>query len=198
MDIVRLPSTPSSSTSQSLHARISSVSNPVHISMPSFLILFMFRIFLGNIYAWRNFLGSLRGGVGWGLGTMFARQGDSYKLEKYKKYIFSWPTKSVFLICNYTILIYLARRARKGKMLQRWWSYDRWWASGCQGRASMVVGLDAGSVRSAAGPLIALLCPAPASKRAEHCQREGTTRHSSLFAPVPQFGGRGCSYHRVS
>ena len=62
----------------------------------------------------------------------------------------------------------------------------------------MVVGLDAGSVRSAAGPLIALLCPAPASKRAEHCQREGTTRHSSLFAPVPPFGGRGCSYHKVS
>ena len=79
--VVRLPSTPSSSTSQSLHARISSVSNPVHISMPSFLILFMFRIFLGNIYAWRNFLGSLRGGVGWGLGTMFARQGDSQKVS---------------------------------------------------------------------------------------------------------------------
>ena len=47
--------------------------------MSSFLILFMFRIFLGNIYAWRNFLGSLRGGVGWGLGTMFARQGDRYR-----------------------------------------------------------------------------------------------------------------------
>ena len=45
--------------------------------MSSFLIMSMFRIFFQEIYKPEVCsLGSLRGGVGWGLGTMFARQGD--------------------------------------------------------------------------------------------------------------------------
>ena len=75
--VFRLLPTPSSSTSQSLHARISPVSLSVHISIsPCSDYDYVQNSSIQEIYAWRKLLGVLRGGVGWGLGTLFARQGD--------------------------------------------------------------------------------------------------------------------------
>ena len=64
--------------------------------MTSFLILIMFRTVRGNIYAWR-FLRPLLGGVGWGLGTMFARQGDMVKIRELK---FGREFETEFSICR--------------------------------------------------------------------------------------------------
>ena len=64
--VFRLPPTPSSSTSQSLHARISSVSYCTYFYEFN-SDMFMFRILRRNIYAWR-ILRVLCENVGWGLG----------------------------------------------------------------------------------------------------------------------------------
>ena len=74
--VVRLPPTPSSSTSQNPSCT-NLFGELLYIFLFHILIMFMCRIFHGNIYAWRNLPGSLRGGVGWGLGTLFAGQGDN-------------------------------------------------------------------------------------------------------------------------
>ena len=53
--------------------------------------MFMFRIFLEIYKPEVCYIGLLRGGVGWGFGTMFAGQGDIYKY----KYIY---TKEIHII----------------------------------------------------------------------------------------------------
>ena len=74
--VVRLPPTPSSSTSQSLHARIFPVSFSVHIYISSYSDYDYVQNPSKKYICLKKLLGVLRGGVGWGLGTLFAGQGD--------------------------------------------------------------------------------------------------------------------------
>ena len=65
-----------------LHARISSVSFSVHISMSSYSDNVYVQNLPRKYICLKKSPGLLRGGVGWGLGTMLARRGDRERQDK--------------------------------------------------------------------------------------------------------------------